>query len=322
MHSLVHTLRLLVVVLIQLFTISANRLAKHEEVTVFCFKTNYNKKDCSFQVNEMKSIFSNTPTKMMVLAPVIYDKIGSLKDDLKKFDVINTHHFPANYIVRNLHGPLNIVTEWSEGKPTMFSSMKERLYIKLIHHTNKIATQKANVVLAPCEFVKRWILRNYSIDATTMFLDGINFNVFDRYHVTADRVFDLLPRIEKKKIILFVGRITESKNIHILIEAFYIVKQKLPNIILLLVGDYEHYTNYYTKLLELVKAKNLQDDVIFTGIVSWQDLPHTFAHASYTQHVLFGKDFSEPNLLHLVNPLFALIQVQILKLFVIMKQVF
>ena len=116
----------------------ANRLAKHEEVTVFCFKTNYNKKDCSFQVNEMKSIFSNTPTKMMVLAPVIYDKIGSLKDDLKKFDVINTHHFPANYIVRNLHGPLNIVTEWSEGKPTMFSSMKERLYIKLIHHTNKI----------------------------------------------------------------------------------------------------------------------------------------------------------------------------------------
>ena len=110
-----------------------------------------------------------------------------------------------------------------------------------------------------------------------MFLDGINFNVFDRYHVTADRVFDLLPRIEKKKIILFVGRITESKNIHILIEAFYIVKQKLPNIILLLVGDYEHYTNYYTKLLELVKAKNLQDDVIFTGIVSWQDLPSYFA---------------------------------------------
>jgi glycosyltransferase involved in cell wall biosynthesis len=255
----------------------ANRLAVHDEVTIFCFRTNYDKKDCNFQLREIRSVFANTPTKMMVLAPVIYDKIGSLREDLKKFDVINTHHYPANYIVRNLHGPLNIVTEWSEGNPSMFSSSKERLYIKLIHHTNRIAAQKADVVLAPCEFVKRWIQQNYFVDAITMFLDGINFNVFDRFHVTADRVFELYPGIEKKKIILFVGRITESKNIHSLIEAFYVVKQSLPDIILLLVGDYEHYSNYYTRLLEQVRARNLQNDVIFTGIVSWQDLPSYFA---------------------------------------------
>jgi glycosyltransferase involved in cell wall biosynthesis len=257
----------------------ANRLAKHNMVTVFCFKTTYNKNDCNFQIEEIKSYFADTTPKMMVLAPFILDKVGTLKSDLKKFDVINTHHYPANYLIRNMNGPLNMVTEWSAVQTTMFSSIKEKLYVKWTRHANKIAAQKANIVLAPCEFVKRWILQNYSVHAITMLLDGINFDTFDKYKVTSDKLFKLYHHghIERKKIILFVGRITESKNIHSLIDAFSRLKQKMSDIVLFLVGDYQSYNSYYTRLLKLVRAKNLQNDVIFTGIIPSEDLPSYFA---------------------------------------------
>src|SRR5690242_17550928 len=107
----------------------ANRLSKKgDDVRVFCFQTNYREQECRFQIEVVKSPLANTTTKMTVLAPFILDKIGPLKSSLKKFDIVNTHMFPANYIVRSLKGPLNIVTEWSIWKPEWSSSIKMKLY--------------------------------------------------------------------------------------------------------------------------------------------------------------------------------------------------
>jgi glycosyltransferase involved in cell wall biosynthesis len=255
----------------------ANRLSKYDDVTVFCFNTDYQANNCKFHIREIKSTFANSTNKMMVLAPFIMDKIGPLKSELKNFDVINTHHYPASYIVRALNGPLNLVTEWSAVTSSMFSTMKEKSFIMWLRYANKKAAENADLLLAPCEFVRKWILQHYSIQAVTIFLDGINFEIFDRSQVRADTVFRLYPVTEKKKIILFVGRITESKNIHSLIEAFSIVKKRIPDVVLILVGNYKSYPDYYSRLVKLVKRKNLEHDVIFTGIVSWEDLPSFFA---------------------------------------------
>jgi glycosyltransferase involved in cell wall biosynthesis len=255
----------------------ANRLAKREKVTVFCFNTTYSQENCNFTIELIRSPFANSPTKTMILAPFIYDKIGNFRSELKEFDVVNTHHYPANYIVRDLKGPLNLVTEWSGVLPSMFSSIKEKLYVKWTRHANKIAANKADLVLAPCEFVKDWILQNYSVDAHTIFLDGINFQIFDRFRVNSEKLFETYPAIRGKKIVLFVGRITESKNIHSLIEAFIILKQKIHDVVLLLVGDFANYGNYYARLDKLVSAKGIKDHVIFSGVVSWEDLPSYFA---------------------------------------------
>lgn len=255
----------------------ANRLAKKNDVTVFCFKTKYKHDQCNFQIREIRSSVANTPSRMMVLAPFIFDKVGSLKSEIKSFDVINTHHYPANYIVRNFDGPLKLVTEWSGVTPTMFSSIKEKLYVEWTRHANKVAAEKADTVLAPCEFVNKWIKQNYSINATTMFLDGVNFQIFDRSHASSDRFFKLYPQFERKKIVLFVGRITESKNIHSLIEAFGLLRKRMHDVVLILAGDYQNYLSYYNRLKDIVRAKGLEDSVIFTGIVSWDDLPSFFA---------------------------------------------
>jgi glycosyltransferase involved in cell wall biosynthesis len=255
----------------------ANRLAKKNDVSVFCFKTDYKYDMCSFKIREIRSSLANTPTRMMTLAPFILDKVGTLKAEIKDYDLVNTHHYPANYIVRNFTGPLNVVTEWSGVTPKMFSSMKEKLYVKWTRYANRVAAQKADVLLAPCDFVNKWIKENYSIEATTMFLDGVNFEIFDKFRVNSERFFKLYPSFEGKQIILFVGRITESKNIHSLIEVFASVKKRVPDAILVLAGDYQNYMSYYVKLKEIVKARGLDESVVFTGIVSWKDLPSFFS---------------------------------------------
>lgn len=257
----------------------ATRLGKKEDVTIFCFVSNYEESDSSIRIRKIKSSFAvDTSHKVrFLLAPFILDKTTDLTTELQKFDVINTHLYPANYLVRNVKGPLNLVTEWSAGQPQMFSSYYERAYYKWLSHANKVAARRADRVIAPCEFVRKWIEQNYSIDATNMYLDGVNFDLFDRKFISSEKFFQRFPYLSGKKIVLFVGRITDSKNIHSLIQIFSVVRRNIGNVALVLAGDYFHYPHYYSKLLELIKVNNLEKDVILAGVVPWEELPSYFA---------------------------------------------
>lgn len=102
----------------------------------------------------------------------------------------------------------------------------------------------------------------------------------DRHKSTLERVFQLYPWVEGKQIILFVGRVSNHKNIHTLLEAFFILRKKLQDVVLMIVGDYHNYMYYYIKLLKMVKSKGLEKDVIFAGIVPWEDLPLYYSASS------------------------------------------
>lgn len=259
----------------------ANRISvRGANVTVYCFKSDYKQDQCRFRIREMRSLITDSTNRMMTIAPFVLDKFGKLKDELNKYDIINTHHYPANYISRNLDGPKKIVTEWSGAQPSMFSSFKEKLFLAWVLHANKVSARKSDVVLAPCEFVKEWITRTYELDAHVMYLDGINFDIFDKDRIKEQDFYSLHPHMHGKKIILFVGRITESKNIHLLIDSFTILKKRMPNVVLLLVGNYNSYRHYYNRLLDKLRLENLVKDVVFAGIVSWEDLPKYFAACS------------------------------------------
>jgi 1,2-diacylglycerol 3-alpha-glucosyltransferase len=68
-------------------------------------------------------------------------------------------------------------------------------------------------------------------------------------------------------VILFVGRITPHKGIHLLIEAFELCKQKTPPVKLLIVGKCCH-RKYLEELKDIAGGS-----VIFTGEVSEDELP-------------------------------------------------
>lgn len=252
----------------------ATRLAKTEDVEVVCLKTDYDRGAYNFKITEINSHLSSNQFSMFAINPFLFDKLGKTKI-LETFDVVNTHIFPCNYIARNIKKPIHIVTEWSIGNPNLWkSSIKQRIYIKyLVYRGNKIAAKRADILLASSHFIEKWIQTHYNLNPLVMQLDGINFSLLDKEKVDSTRLYNRYPQIENKRIVSFVGRITDNKNIHTLIMAFDIIAKKYDDVLLILIGDYKNYYGYYSTLLELIRSKNLEEKIIFTGVVPWEDLP-------------------------------------------------
>ena len=86
-------------------------------------------------------------------------------------------------------------------------------------------------------------------------------------------------------VILFVGRLAEEKNVEFLIESHKNLLKKKKGIKLIIVGDGPDKEKYE----DLSKKLGLEESVIFTGKVSWDDMPYyyqianVFATASKTE---------------------------------------
>ena len=86
-------------------------------------------------------------------------------------------------------------------------------------------------------------------------------------------------------VILFVGRLGNEKNVDLLIDGHIGLARKYPNCKLLIVGDGPDSESYKKK----VRHFKLEDNVIFTGKVPWDEVPlyyqlaTVFATASLTE---------------------------------------
>jgi glycosyltransferase involved in cell wall biosynthesis len=282
----------------------ATRLAKTEEVEVICFKSDYEKEKYNFNITEMDSRLLSNEFSSYSIAPFLLDKLGKTKI-LETCDILNTHIFPCNYIARCIKKPIHIVTEWSIGDPRFWrSSIKQRMYIKyLVYRGNKIAAKKANVLLASSHFIEKWVQTHYGLDPLLMQLDGINFSLLDKNKVNCTRLYDHYPNIENKRIVSFVGRITDHKNIHSLIMAFDIIAKKYDDVVLMIIGDYKNYYGYYSSLLDLIESKNLVDKVIFTGVVPWEDLPLYYSITSVYATCTIWEGFLRPEAFAFEKPI-------------------
>lgn len=101
---------------------------------------------------------------------------------------------------------------------------------------------------------------------------GIDTTRFYRENVPVKAVVSMRKKynITKKDfIVIFVGRIAEEKNIPFLIDVMEIIKNKKLNIKLLIVGDGPDKENYE----KLVTDKNLNEYIIFTGKVPYDEMP-------------------------------------------------
>mgnify|MGYP003341073358 FL=1 len=79
-------------------------------------------------------------------------------------------------------------------------------------------------------------------------------------------------RLKSAPTILCVGRLVKRKGQDKLIKALPEIKDEFPNVKLLLVGE----GPLRKKLSKLVKKLQLEDNVIFTGRVSYEELPKYF----------------------------------------------
>jgi len=183
---------------------------------------------------------------------------------------------------------------------TPFSRLNffQKFYARLLY---KNALKKSNIVFTISEFTKSEIIKYFpfmkknihKIKVIPRFAESI----FKKKKFGKDERTTFLRKYDSpQNYILYVGNIKPHKNITGLIEAFtYLVKEK-PSLKLMCVGQKENFITGNYNIKELLKEKGLEDKVIFTGIISDNELIKLYHFAEFLILPSFYEGFGLPPL--------------------------
>lgn len=135
--------------------------------------------------------------------------------------------------------------------------------------------KRAALIIAPSQFTKDEIVKYYAIpkEKITVIPNGIGEEFLEN---NGENEADSLAIKNKyglpEQFILSIGTLQPRKNIPFLIHAFALLKKRIPQMKLVIVGNKKaHHTdkNIEKTLIE----KSTRDDVIFPGFINQDDLP-------------------------------------------------
>jgi 1,2-diacylglycerol 3-alpha-glucosyltransferase len=206
-----------------------------------------------------------------LLFPVDFVKAVKWVPKLKDFDVIYSHQYPMNwlaYLAKRFYKVRYVYYNHGLAPPWTFSSFSERLYMKMFIPLANWTIKRADDAISVSGYLQKQLQRETGLHSkvtynridTNRFRDGIDGSgIRKKYN------FDNAP------LVLYVGRISPHKGVHLLIEAFNLTRQKFPDAKLMIVGKHT-FGAYSNKLRKMSDAS-----VIFTGLVSDEELPHYYA---------------------------------------------
>jgi len=169
------------------------------------------------------------------------------------FDIIHCHDwmtYPAGIIAKKISGkPLvvhihNTVFDRSSLNPSSYE-----------YDLEKKGFQEADKIIAISNFVKNRLVKKY----------GIEENKIEVVHWGVDESYELNEEVKspfgRKKVVLFLGRVTMQKGPDYFIEAAKKVLDFEPNIIFVVVGNGDMMPQIINRTMELGMLKN----VVFSG---------------------------------------------------------
>jgi len=205
-----------------------------------------------------------------------YIKFESIIDKIKP-DVIISHVFPSNFL-SSLYKILNKNTNciWICHEPSAFIHNKvaidglsfplnafAKVLSPCLKPVDKLMMNQNDFVVVNSKFTQQQVRQIYGIETKKIAYPGVNINEFpDAIDV-------------KDGYILTVGRLTKFKNISILINSMYILKQMGYSNKLIIVGDGEE-----RKKLEILTSNlKLENQIYFTGVITREHLIDLYIHA-------------------------------------------
>jgi glycosyltransferase involved in cell wall biosynthesis len=153
---------------------------------------------------------------------------------------------------------------------------KHRLVVTAAYHR---LGQQADLVITPSEATKADIVRHLHISPER--IEVIPWGCEERFQSTGDR--DRFAAVQQKyhlpaRYLLFVGTLEPRKNLTTLLHAFAMLHEERhrEDLKLVVAGRMGWL---YDAIFATVKTLALAEDVIFTGFVDDEDLPHLYRGA-------------------------------------------
>lgn len=197
-----------------------------------------------------------------------------------KYENINLYHIPQNGIGLNPNTLCKKIVTIHDLIPYIMPETVGRGYLLKFLKEMPIIMENSNAIITVSEYSKKDILRFFPIDENKIYVAPLAAN--DNYKPLDKEYCQKLIK-EKynidKPYILYLGGFSERKNVHTLISAFSKIYKSLDKEYnLVIVGSYRDESQYLIKLRDKL---GMNDNIIFTGYVPYEDLP-TFYNASET----------------------------------------
>lgn len=208
-------------------------------------------------------------------------QLEKLRVDLVHFGMVQQPvWYKASPVVTTMQDLTTLRFKNPDKNPLVFT-LKQKVYAWV----NKKVAKKSAHIITISEFVKRDL-----IDFTGVSTDKIT--------VTLESA-DELPRgsepvveLAGKQFIMYVGRPTPHKNLRRLIDAFALLQQTHPDLVLALAGKKD---GNYLRHEAYVKEQGVRN-VVFTGFVSDQQLRWMYEHTAVYCFPSLSEGFGLPGL--------------------------
>jgi len=138
-----------------------------------------------------------------------------------------------------------------------------------VNFYSKIMTHGDGVICVSSP-IKEYIQKHYDVedDKISVIARGVDLENFNSKNVDNSFIDEFMKKynLNDKTVISSVGRITQLKDYETFINSIALLKKEIPNVVGLIVGSvHRDKTDYYQKLLDLVKTLGLEENIIFTG---------------------------------------------------------
>ena len=197
-------------------------------------------------------------------------------------------HFPM--VQQPILYQRKVVTTMQDLTTLRFSNPSKNQFIfkfkqRVYQWVNHVAARKSKAIITPSEFVKNDVARFTNQNSRKI---TVTYEAGDSIQAKPEAIEEL----EGKQFIMYVGRPTPHKNLERLIDAYSVLKEKNPDLHLVLAGKTDRLFKRHSKYVEGLGLT----DIHFTGFISDGQLRWLYEHCAAYVFPSLSEGFGLPGL--------------------------
>ena len=213
-------------------------------------------------------------------------QLKELKPDLVHFAMVQQPVMYKGRTITTMHD-LTTTRFVNPAKNRLIFKFKQQIYKKV----NWFVPKKSKYIITPSEFIKEDIINFANVKPNKII---VTYEAADEIITPAEPINEL----RGKPFIFYVGRPQPHKNLKRLIEAFALLKNNNPDLLLVLGGRKD---SVYESYLNVAKECGVEKSVIFTGYVSEGQLKWLYRTCKAYVFPSLSEGFGLPGLEAMLN---------------------